>query len=81
MLPSPLPPPQVRKNAALLLFAAFPVVDPSAAPRDAEAGAQQQFDALHALLKDDCPSVREVAVQVRDSTMGGEMGGSNGVCS
>lgn len=56
--------PAVRRNAALLLFSAFPVVDPEAASaRDAEAGAEQQYAALHALLKDDCPAVREVAVQ------------------
>lgn len=58
--------PALRKNAALLLFAAFPVTDPGApSARDAEAGVQRQFDALSALLRDDCPAVREVAVQVR----------------
>jgi len=47
-------------------LAAFPVTDPGApSARDAEAGVQRQFDALSALLRDDCLAVREVAVQVR----------------
>ena len=55
--------PHVRRNAATLFVEAFPLQDPSLALGDLDALLQKQFDALHALLKDDAVPVRVVAVQ------------------
>ena len=55
--------PNVRRNAATLFVEAFPLQDPSLALGDLDALLQKQFDALHALLKDDAVPVRVVAVQ------------------
>ena len=50
--------PIVRGNAAALLVAAFPLQSSEFSRADSDILMQQQFDALEALLVDDCPLVR-----------------------
>jgi condensin-2 complex subunit G2 len=54
----------VRRNATVLLADAFPLQDPDSAQRETDELLQKQFNQFEALLNDDVPVVRCVAVQV-----------------
>lgn len=55
--------PMVRRNATVLLADAFPLQDPDSAQRETDELLQKQFNQFEALLTDDVPVVRCVAVQ------------------
>ncbi len=54
----------MRRNATVLLADAFPLQDPDSAQRETDELLQKQFNQFEALLTDDVPVVRCVAVQV-----------------
>ena len=53
----------VRKNASILLFDAFPLIQPDSSKREMDQLLQKQFDQMHDLLFDPAPIVRSVAVK------------------
>lgn len=53
----------VRRNAGVLLFDAFPLVQPDSSKRGMDQLLQKQFDQMHDLLFDPAPMVRSVAVK------------------
>ncbi|KAL6746182.1 condensin II non structural maintenance of chromosomes subunit-domain-containing protein [Haematococcus lacustris] len=53
----------VRRNALLLMLDAFPIRDAEAPPEEMDEIMTQQFQLLQQCLEDDCPTIREIAVQ------------------
>ncbi|KAL6047782.1 Condensin-2 complex subunit G2 [Balamuthia mandrillaris] len=53
----------VRRNAALLLFEAFPIQDPDSPAREVDEQLQKQFEVLAELMHDPAAEVRCVAAQ------------------
>jgi hypothetical protein len=56
--------PTVRLQAATVLSRAFPVVDTDASPAERASALQQNFDAMHELLKDEAPLVRMAGIRL-----------------